>query len=265
MRSEIYYFSGTGNCLAIARKLNETLAEKSDIISIAQVKGKRTIRSDRVGFVFPVYYHKVPDIVKQFILNMEFATAPYIYAVATHNGAFGQSLFDVKDLLAKKGRSLSLGYTIAMPGNAFVTPPDVEVERLAASRQEVIEIAELIETQKEGVIVGYKGLIEQIRNAGVSFAAKHYGFAPKRFKVTDDCTGCKRCEKLCPVSSIQFTDRKPEWQKKCTACLACFHWCPVEAIYLDNPYVGKRRKYRHPEIGLDDMLHTKEAGAGSCY
>jgi len=259
MRSEIYYFSGTGNCLAIARQINERLIEKGRVIPITAIDGKLTVEADRVGFVFPVYYHKVPDFVKQFILNMEFTTAPYIYAVATHNGAIGQSLFDVKALLAKKGQSLSLGCTIAMPGNAFVTPPDIELERLAAAEQEVKEIAGLIERQEEGAIAGHKGLIEQIRNAVVSFAAKHYGFAPKRFKVSDDCTGCKRCEKLCPVNSICLLDGKPEWKKKCTACLACFHWCPEEAIYLDNPYIGKRRKYRHPDIGVEDMMDAQRS------
>ena len=106
MISKIYYFSGTGNCLAIARKMSEKLAEKSEIIPIASISGKLTIKADRVGFIFPVYYHKIPDIVKQFILNIEFASSPYIYAIATHNGEIGQSLFDIKALLNKKSQSL---------------------------------------------------------------------------------------------------------------------------------------------------------------
>ena len=251
MISEIYYFSGTGNCLAVARMINEKSSEKSEIIPIPN--GKFIIKADRVGFVFPVYCHKLPDIVKRYILRIEFISSPYIYAVATNNGESGQCLFDIQLLLAKKGQSLSLGMAIEMPGNAIKTPKDVELERLAAMEHKAAEIAELIKVQKKGIIEGNNSFIEHIRNRIVVFFAWNYIFSPKRYKIANNCTGCGTCEKVCPVNNIHLMNHKPIWENKCAACLACFHWCPNEAIY-DTIFIKKRRKYHHPDIKINDMF-----------
>jgi ferredoxin len=260
MISVIYYFSGTGNCLAAARMLNEKLADKSEIISMPAVEGSLLIKANRIGFVFPVYCHRVPDIVKQFILRMEFESSPYIYAVATHAGEVGQSLFDVRVLLAKKGQSLSLGIELPMPGNARETKPDVDLERLAMLEQKAAEIAGLIETKKKDRLDGENGLIEKLRNQIVNYVAWNYVFSAKSFKSTDACSNCGICEKLCPVNNIRLIDKRPIWEKGCTGCLACFHWCPNEAIYLDTIFIGfgKRRKYHHPGISTNDMICAKE-------
>ena len=254
MVSKIYYFSGTGNCLAVSQKINEKLSEKSDIISIPTLEGKQFIEADRIGFVFPVYYHKVPDIVKRFILNAEFIKFPYIYAVATQAGETGQSLFDVQKFLMKKGQSLSLGIAIDMPGNAIETKPNDEVKCLSALEQKAIEIAGFIELQKNGFIDGNNGLLESIRNSIVKYISYNFVFAPKRYKINSSCNGCGICEKICPINNIHLVNHKPEWKKKCTNCLACFHWCPKEAIYLNIGKLGKRRKYHHPDISIKDML-----------
>jgi len=255
MISEIYYFSGTGNSLAVARMINEKSVEKKEIIPISN--GKSVTKADNVGFVFPVYCHKVPDIVKRFILKMEFTSSPYIYAVATNNGEIGQSLFDVQKLLSKKGQSLSLGIAIEMPGNAMVTPPDVELKRLSAMEQKATEIAELVKVQKRGIIEGNDSFTEHIRNRIVGFFAWNYIFSPKRYKISENCTGCGTCEKICPVNNIHLINHKPVWNNKCATCLACFHWCPNEVIY-DSRYLKKRRKYKHPDIKINDLFLRKE-------
>ena len=254
MVSKIYYFSGTGNCLAVAKMINEKLTERSEIIPIKADNGKKNMKADRVGFVFPVYCHKIPKIVKQFILGMEFISIPYLYAVATHNGEPGQSLFDIQSLLAKKGQSLSLGIGIEMPGNAILTEPDVELKRLSDMEHKVIGIVDLIESQKEGIIEGVNSIIEHIRNSIVGFFAWNFVFSPNKFKISNNCSGCGICVKLCPINNINLVNNKPKWINKCATCLACFHWCPKEAIYMNNSFVHKRRKYHHPNISINDMF-----------
>jgi ferredoxin len=254
MENTIYYFTGTGNCLAVARKINEKSKEKSELIPITGYVDKPQTKGDRVGFVFPVYCHKVPEIVKQFILRMEFTSSPYIFAVATHNVEPGQSLFDIKKLLTKKGQFLSIGIAIEMPGNAIETKPNVELERLSALDQKTKEVVDLIEAQKKGIINGNSGLIEKIRNKIVCFFAWNYIFAPRRYKISNNCTGCNICGRVCPVKNIHMSNNRPIWEKKCAVCLACYHWCPNNAIYLDNSVIKKRRQYHHPDITINDML-----------
>ncbi|MCL2156352.1 MAG: EFR1 family ferrodoxin, partial [Leptospirales bacterium] len=147
----------------------------------------------------------------------------------------------------------SLGIAIEMPGNAMVTEPDIELERLSALEHKAVKIADLVGAQKKGIIDGDNSLKEQIRNRIVGFFAWNYIFAPRRYKISDNCTGCGTCEKVCPVNNIHLVNHKPVWEKKCATCLACFHWCPNEAIY-DDIYIKKRRKYHHPDIKINDMF-----------
>ena len=257
MVSQIFYFSGTGNCLAVARKFNEKSSIKSEIIPISGLNEKQVIKSDRVGFIFPVYCHKVPDIVKNFIMSMEFISTPYIFAIVTHAGEPGQSLYDIKKLLAKKKKSLSFGIAIDMPGNAVELNPEIELVQLSTMEAKVIKIVELIEAQKNNVIYGKNSLFEHIRNQIIGFLARIYVFSPKRYKVSANCTGCGICEKVCPVNNISLYNQKPKWGKNCVFCLACFHWCPNEAIY-DNRYIKNRRRYHHPDITIKEMFLRKD-------
>jgi len=53
---EIYYFSGTGNSLVVARDIAEKM--NGNLISIPSVMDKESITTDAdvIGIVFPVYY-----------------------------------------------------------------------------------------------------------------------------------------------------------------------------------------------------------------
>jgi flavodoxin len=68
---EIYWFSGTGNSLAIARALAEkTSAQLTPIATL--IKAKTIISpAETVGLVFPVYDFKAPAIIKEFITKFE--------------------------------------------------------------------------------------------------------------------------------------------------------------------------------------------------
>lgn len=55
METTIFYFSTTGNSLALARSMGEGLGGTT-LISISKALGVlHSIQSERVGFVFPVY------------------------------------------------------------------------------------------------------------------------------------------------------------------------------------------------------------------
>ena len=70
MKTTIYYFSGTGNSLKIARDIAEKL-EECELIPIAKVwqQDQLASTSKNVGFIFPLYYFGLPKIVYDFIMN----------------------------------------------------------------------------------------------------------------------------------------------------------------------------------------------------
>ena len=59
----VFYFTGTGNSLYIAKQIEE------EPISIPQVikKDKLDFSDDSIGIVCPVYGHEVPPMVKDFM------------------------------------------------------------------------------------------------------------------------------------------------------------------------------------------------------
>lgn len=75
----IFYFTGTGNSLHIARQLAE---EHTELLSIPQMvkRGKYDFEADEIGIVYPIYGHMPPYMVRQFIQKAKLK-AGYKFAV----------------------------------------------------------------------------------------------------------------------------------------------------------------------------------------
>ena len=63
------------------------------------------------------------------------------------------------------------------------------------------------------------------------------------FRVTDACTGCGLCQRLCPLRNIRLEQGRPVWGERCTHCMACICACPAQAIEYKNHSQGKPRYY----------------------
>ncbi len=68
MKTIIYYFTGTGNSLAAAKKIAALLGdcELVPIASLQDIPGAITTEADRIGIVCPVYDAGIPVIVAEF-------------------------------------------------------------------------------------------------------------------------------------------------------------------------------------------------------
>ena len=70
MKTDVYYFSGTGNSLWVAQKISEKI-EDSELISIPKVVNKKEgIKGEIIGIVCPIY--TIPLIVADFIKIVSF-------------------------------------------------------------------------------------------------------------------------------------------------------------------------------------------------
>ncbi|MBU2644448.1 EFR1 family ferrodoxin [bacterium] len=258
MKTAIYYFTGTGNSLKIAKDLGKEL--NSQLIRISkQNLAINKDENDRVGFVFPVYYWGLPHMFKQFVENLEIRKDAYVFAVSNFGNNPGLSHLQLNEIVVSKGVKLSSAFGVSMPGNMWsmhyshYTKKDIN-DRIAAQHEATVAIAAQIAI---GVEIPVTDDIENQRKEEELYR----NFAPNRadehFWADDICNGCGICVQLCPSGNIDMIEDKPVWRHKCEFCLACMHWCPLEAIEYKNDSVEKER-YRHPDIRMKELFQKRK-------
>jgi len=260
METKIFYFSGTGNSLNVAKQLAAKLGD-IEIISIAKViKTEIDLSScDRIGIVFPVYAWGPPRIVAEFVKNQNLKDK-YVFSIATYSGFIGGTLVLLNNIIKEKGAKISAGFGLKQPGNYIIgygnsLPPEEMYNKVAQKTGSKLEqIAEIVKNSKETKIEKSFGFINAITNNVYKAFISHLKEQEKGFWVNDKCINCKRCEKICPIENIKEVNGKREWQGKCEMCMACIQWCPKEAIQYGKG-TSKRLRYRHPEIKVEEMLN----------
>lgn len=267
MENIIFYFTGTGNSLAVARGIANKI-ENVKLMSIADAIKEENIDLslyERIGFVIPVYYQRVPDIVKRFIEKLNFTRSQYIFSVITLAGHYGAIFSELEYDISLRGGKLNSGFIVFMPGNyiahynaspqivqkIFFRWKDRDVNRIAVNVREKKSLFE----RKFAWISGPAGVLEVIQKylEPVDTIISSFGERAKEFNVSNKCTGCTLCEKICPVDNIKIKNKEPNWGKLCEQCMACIQWCPVEAIQYGNK-TEKRKRYHNPEIKIADMI-----------
>ncbi len=114
-RRIILYFTGTGNCLYVARELAD---ENTELLSIPQLvkKGRYTLEADEIGIVYPVYGHMPPNMVREFI-GKAHLKAGYKFAVLTYGNRKCSSVEIWDDVSRKAGCPFDYITTMIMVDN----------------------------------------------------------------------------------------------------------------------------------------------------
>jgi ferredoxin/flavodoxin len=261
VKTVIYYFTGTGNSLAAARKIAGALGETElvSIASLANTPGAVTPDADRVGLVCPVYDFGVPLMVANFAERLDLSRANYTFAVVTMGGMGVSALHQLDGILRERqGQGLDGAFVVRMPANfppLFRPPEGRERDKVLVRADERLdEIASAIGSGRP-VSPGFAPISRLVRALTCGpFAASARGAADS-FSVSDACTGCGTCAKVCPAGNLTLVDGRPAWGRQCEICCACLHFCPVEAIQL-NVMLGTegRGRYRHPNLTVADMV-----------
>lgn len=262
MRTAIYYFTGTGNTLAVARSLAAELGD-TELIPIPKMVGQPEVvaDADRAGIAFPIYFVDMPGIVKEFVAKLRSTGRQYVFGIATCGERPGGALFSLKTLLKKKGMSLGAGFVFMMPEN-FIGPVDLmgdapyRQEKFTAAQNRVAAVAALIRERKLAVPEGNGSTVMRIGGMITRILATNLYNTPRRLYATDKCNHCRTCERVCPVQNITMTENGVRWGSDCTQCYACIHWCPTGAIEIGGRTTGKPR-YHQPDVTLADMLHQR--------
>jgi ferredoxin len=272
---EIYYFSGTGNSLSVAKDI----AERTEgiLIPIASLIDKKVIKTSAevVGIIFPVYYGQLPLIVKEFAERLENLKNKYVFAVCTHGGAALASLRELRKIIRSKDGKLSLAFGIHMPQNSFYKPKENYLKIYSAWKNKSESIVKKIKTKAKGIF--YTNFLLELLIAPIHSLfirpfckkafSKQTNMSPQLkmeelvrrldigFTTNENCNGCGICLKVCPVNNIMIINNMPVWLHHCETCLACYNWCQNKAIL--GGITSKDYYYRHPEIEISEIMKQK--------
>jgi ferredoxin len=273
MNSEIYYFSGTGNSLVVARDIAEKI--NGTLISIPGRMKEEIIKpdADLIGLVFPVFYATndsgIPLIVERFVNKLENLGSKYIFAVCTCGYMPGTTIENLGKAIASRGGKLAAGFTLRMTAKNI---SEKKHQKMRIERKKKIEaISDYVNNRREGkfetrgwlrkiILAPLRALEKPIfmyryRRLSSTFKKSFKDLIPladRSFRTKNNCTGCGTCTRVCPVNNIKLVDDKPVWLHHCENCYACYAWCPKNAVCGD--IVSYNDWYRNPEVKLSGML-----------
>jgi ferredoxin/flavodoxin len=253
MENIVFYFSGTGNCLKVAKILSKEL-ENSTIVSMAKSEPYVfTKQYDSIGIVYPTYFQGLPKSVRKFlsVINFDNNKNAYFYAITTFGGFVGNGLSQVKQLLLEKHNiKLNCGHKLQMYSN-YVVMYDMSkkvAEITKKSDEKLVPIINAIKKKENNNVKQSNRLLDWYYNLRL----KNIPTMDRNYNVNTDCIGCGICKEVCPVKNIEIINKRPQYKNNCEQCVACIQYCPQKAINYKN-LTQNRRRYTNPEINYKEL------------
>jgi len=269
---EIYYFSGTGNSIHVARELEKRIPD-TKIIPLVKFLNQEMVETSAktVGFVFPIHMAMSPVPVRKFLEKLSLNSSEYIFAIVTRVGTQHRAFVDVEDILKKKGKVLDSFFSLNMASNDpkfddWHEATEEEIAHLEVELQSNLDLVQEIiknkeKSRKKDTTFTREMPAFSIISVFLPFFSRFYSV---KFYSDSKCVGCGTCEKVCLSGKINLVNEKPLWQKDvpCFSCYACINYCPQQAIQIKSPplvktYTEVNGRYCHPYATVEDIAMQK--------
>lgn len=261
----VLYFTGTGNCLYVARQL---AGKEGEILSIPQLMRKKQfeIEADEIGLVYPIYGHMPPYMVREFIKKAQLK-AEYKFAVLTY-GMRKCNAVEIWDGISRKaGNVFDYIGTIVMVDNWL---PNFDMNEQMKIDKHIPENLAKITSDLSNRRRWHEQVTQEEREQHEGFMSlsgldPEVGFlmkADRSFRVTDDCIRCGICTYVCPRGNYQLTGQGVKMQGDCEFCFACIQNCPQRAIQFkknedgtwpDGSEKNPNARYRNENVSLMEL------------
>lgn len=261
----VLYFTGTGNCLYVARQL---AGKEGEILSIPQLMRKKQfeIEADEIGLVYPIYGHMPPYMVREFIKKAQLK-AEYKFAVLTY-GMRKCNAVEIWDGISRKaGNVFDYIGTIVMVDNWL---PNFDMNDQMKIDKHIPENLAKITSDLSNRRRWHEPVTQEEREQHEGFMSlsgldPEVGFlmkADRSFRVTDDCIHCGICTYVCPRGNYQLTGQGVKMQGDCEFCFACIQNCPQRAIQFkknedgtwpDGSEKNPNARYRNENVSLMEL------------
>jgi ferredoxin len=282
MSIELYYFSGTGNSLHVAREMQRRIPEANlnPMIRMLHFSAIKT-SAGAVGFVFPNFCLTIPIPVYEFLHKADLASARYLFAVCTRGGSQTEAFEYIDEILKVQGKALNARLDINMPWNHCFGKENLPGMN---SAERIAQLEAKMQSQLDDfcrfILAREPYLHKEAGDYEISAGMKLFDFlVPKslnykahetmyrklvHFLASSQCNGCGICAKVCLNEKIELVGKKPIWKEKvaCYACFACINYCPRQAIQVQSrfpirSYSEANDRYHHKSVTYKDIAEQR--------
>lgn len=250
-KNVIFCYSGTGNCLDMAKNIAKELGD-TDIIMMRKTPVKTDVSdAERVGFIVPCYGGGLPGDVEKYLDSIKVAPGAYIFGVGQYAGYLGCGLHKIDERFRLNywcGVSHQCSAIWLFP-HQLMLPPVTPGMAQKRSERKAKKIAAAVLAGENSKKAPPKMRLNALESKVWPKLAKAKA---KKFDVTESCVSCGQCVRLCPRGNIQLVGGKPQFGTDCIQCLGCLQYCPKEAITLTEKTV-RREHYHNPNVTVDEL------------
>ena len=250
----IFCWSGTGNCLDLAKRIAKELGD-TDIIMARKRPNVTDVRgAKRVGFVFPCYGGGAPKDFLEYVKDIKMDPGVYKFGIsqsASYAGTGLHKLNEIHRLDYWKAVHHQCTCIWLFPHNVMVPPVPAKTAQKWQEKK-AVKIAKDILAGEITKRNPPKNPLNVLENAGWPMVTK---IVTHGFKVSDKCIGCGQCVELCPRGNIKLQNGKAVIGKNCVQCLGCLQYCPQEAISITK-LTDKREHYHNVNVSAKDLGET---------
>lgn len=248
----VFYFTGTGNSLYVARQISD------NIVSIPQAikQNQLSYEAEEIGFVYPVYGMMPPNMVRKFIQTATLK-ADYFFAIPTYGNNQGNAVGVWDEISKYAGHPFDYIATLLMVDN-WLPMFDMNEQRqidkntdnnLAKIKEQINHREKYLEPVPDGALERW----EQRGNTGPFQKDGIHAKAEEWFTITDECISCGLCTRICPSKNYTLPGEKAECKGECELCFACIQNCPRKAIIITSGEKNPKARYRHPSVSVKDI------------
>lgn len=251
----VCYFTASGNCLYVARRIGGTLLSIPKLLRQDEIE----IADDAVGVVCPVYNAEMPMMVRDFMRKARIRT-DYFFFIYTYGAGYGEAYAHAKLAAEEAGLKLHYVNAVLMVDN-FIPYFDMREQIDALPKKNVegqlevvcadIAARKCVDVRITAITRGQMAVYHKM--LALKWLRKDTALS---YTVNDDCIRCGICAKVCPANNIAVTDAGVTFSDRCEVCYACLHNCPRHAIHM--PLEAGTTQFRNENVTLADIIKANE-------